>query len=274
MPQQRPERPQDGSQDTTDQQYASEIPYNQQTGQTEADLRQGERRAEGQGEQRAEQRAEQGAERQPMRQQADEDDPMATGAIPQPTTGERRWVSSDLGALDSEGGHDWTNQVGTVTGPGTPGLAGPAGGASDQGEWPPIGGDQNKYWNPEEYAIQGDMMAGGPTIQGAPFAEGMPPEPQGKPTEPAGNDGFLEQGIEGPPNEAYGQGVTRQFAPRGAEPGIEQQEVLQSQQYEREERHSEQGMLGVVGDMLGKLFGNAKRTPDEDEGEAAGEAHP
>jgi hypothetical protein len=39
-------------------------------------------------------------------------------------------------------------------------------------------------------------------------------------------------------------------------------------------------MLGAVGDLLGGLFGNAKRTrdtrdtPDDDEGEAAGEAHP
>ncbi len=66
----------------------------------------------------------------------------------------------------------------------------------------------------------------------------MPHSPAEKPTE--GNRGFVEQGVEGPSGEAYGQGMTRQFAPRGVEPGIEQQKELQSRQYQREERLSTQ----------------------------------
>jgi hypothetical protein len=205
---------------TTDQRYAERTPYNQQTRQTEDALR-------------------------PVTpQQADEDDPLLTGEIPPPTTGEARWVREQTGALGSEGGNDWTNQAGTVTS---------AAGGGNERDLP-------------------DGDTGGSAPAGPRYEPGVV-SPQ-----PAGNQGFLEQGVEGPPNEAYGQGMTRQFAPLGAEPGIEQQEVLQSRQYEREERRSEQGMLGAVGDMLGKLFGNARRTPDEDrdrdEGEAAGEAHP
>jgi hypothetical protein len=270
---------------TRQQEYDAHAPYNQQTQQTEASV--AEELGWAQGESPA--GAEGGA--QPNVQGADQptaifprsnpepgnaDDPVGTNLIPPVSTGERRWVDAQVGALDSEGGKDWTNQVGTATGPGTPGLVSQSGGESGQGEWPPVAQDENQYTNPEYAGIQGDMMGSNPTIQGAPFEQGLPP---GQDDLTPGNEGFVEGGNEGPPTEAYGQGETRQLAPLGAEPGIEQQEILQSQQYEREERRSRQGILGAVGDMLGALFGNAKRTPvpppaGEDEGETAGEAHP
>lgn len=205
------------------------------------------------------------------------DDPVGTNLIPPTTTGEQRWVNAQVGALDSEGGKDWTDQVGAATGPGTTGLVSPSGGESGQGEWPPVAQDENQYANPQYAGIQGNMMGSNPVIQGEPFEQGMPPN---QPPSTPGNAGFVEGGVEGPPTEAYGQGETRQFAGQGAEPGIEQQEVLQSQQYEREERRSQQGILGVAADMFSRLFGG-KRTSlpsptgeGEDEGEAAGEAHP
>jgi hypothetical protein len=148
--------------------------------------------------------------RQAQPQPGDEYDPLRPGIIPQPPTGEQRWVRDDLGAPS---------------------------------------------WAKNEPFEQ--RTAGGPA--GA----------------PAGNEGIVERGAGSAADEDYGQGETQQFDPRGEEPGIEQQEALQSQQYEREKRRSRQGMLGAVGDMLGGLFGNTKRTADtRDEGEAAGEAHP
>lgn len=204
-----------------------------------------------------------------------EDDPAGTNVVPPVMTGEQRWVNAQVGALDSEGGKDWTEQVGTVTGPGTPGLVSQSGGETGQGEWPPVAQDENQYTNPQYAGIQGNMMGSNPIVQGEPFEQGVPPN---QPPKTPGNDGFVEGGVEGPPTEAYGQGKTRQFAGLGADPGIVQQEALQSQQYHREERRSRQGMLGVAADMLGRLFGNGKRTPvpppAADEGEAAGEAHP
>lgn len=266
---------------TQQQHYDERAPYDQQTRQTEewsVDVAPGEPQPGAQG---GEQLNVQGAD-QPTAifprdnpEQANEDSPIGTNEIPPTTTGEQRWVNAQVGALDSEGGKDWTEQAGTVTGPGTPGLVSQSGGETGQGEWPPVAQDESRYTNPEYAGIQGNMMGSNPVIQGEPFEQGMPPN---QPPRTPGNEGFVEEGVEGPPTEAYGQGKTRQFAGLGAEPGIVQQEVLQSQHYEREERRSQQGILGVAADMLGRLFGNGKRTPDEDhgrdEGEAAGEAHP
>jgi hypothetical protein len=121
-----------------------------------------------------------------------EHDPMLTGEIPEPTTGERRWASVESGAPDTEGEGDyiWKILIGAAPGPETPEPTSPTSGANS-------------------------------------------PAPQ-----PPGDQGFLEQGV-ARSDEAYGQGETREFAPQGAEPGIAQQEALQSQQYEREERISE-----------------------------------
>jgi hypothetical protein len=91
---------------------------------------------------------------------------------------------------------------------------------------------------------------------------------------PPGDEGYLEEPGGTAPSEAYGQGETREFTPLGADRGIEQQEVLQSQQYEAEERRSDQGFLGAIGEKLRSLFGNAPRPPRDDTGEDAGEAHP
>ncbi len=90
----------------------------------------------------------------------------------------------------------------------------------------------------------------------------------------AGDEGYLEEPGATTSSEAYGQGETSQFTALGAEPGIAQQDVPPSQQSRVEEQRSEQGILGAVGDMFRGLFGNAPRTPRDDEGEGAGEAHP
>jgi len=91
---------------------------------------------------------------------------------------------------------------------------------------------------------------------------------------PPSDEGYLEEPGGTASNEAYGQGETREFTPLGADRGIEQQEVLQSRQYEAEQRRSEPGIFGAIGEKLRGLFGNAPRTPRDEEGEGAGEAHP
>ncbi len=216
-------------------------------------------------------------------QAGNEGDPARSREIPGTETGEQRWAGADVGAPGLAGGREATtaaaNQVDTMTGgattTGAPGPASPNVEESRQARSAPQPPSDEGYLEepgditPSAAYGRDDTVigAGAPELASStpeiPSAESYPETPQPGATTS---------------NEAYGQGETREFSALGAEPGIEQQEVLQSQPYAREERRAKQrptqGILGLVGDMLRGLFGNAPRTPRDDEGEAAGEAHP
>jgi hypothetical protein len=217
--------------DQSDQRYD---PLNQQTQQTEGQIR----------------------------QSGDEDDPTRGPEIPHPESGETRWVRRDNqnpSVLDPT----WTQEEGVVTRQGnriastetdqsgTPGQLDQAAPVDDL--------DPNRDWNPQNYAIQGDMMGVGETFQGRASAHVMEDElaPESLPKSKTDNPVVGEAG---PPDEAYGQGETRQFTPLGDAPGITQQEELQSQQYDRARETQEKagGILGTVGRAVEKLFGGEK----------------